>query len=178
MRRSVTLPPAAALAIAGGFGWLIGSSALEPGTGTVVLAAGLVLTVWLVRVAVRAAAARPPERWQAGRLLRLAAVGVALVVGGSALLGVLGYGELSVPLGFGVVGALLLPASSLLGSRSYLLLGAGLMVVAAFGAVLALNSAGELYPRGLVGLGSGVLLWVTAALHGGVVGELRERSGR
>lgn len=178
MRRTITLSSAAVLALGGGFGWLIGSSALEPGTGTVVLAMGIALTVWLVREGNRSDVERPPERGRTGRLVRLVLIGIVLVAGGGALLGVVGYGELAVPLGFGVVGALLLPAASLLGSRSYLLLGGALMVLAATGAVLALNSAGELYPRGLVGLGAGALLWVASALQGGLVTEVRTRLRR
>ncbi|GAA3225897.1 hypothetical protein GCM10017691_15060 [Pseudonocardia petroleophila] len=173
MARTVTLSAAAVLALAGGVGWLVGSSALDAGTGTVVLAAGLGVTAWLFVVGSRDGAERPMERWRSRRLLRLAVIGLVVIVAGSALLGFTPYGELAVPLGFGVVGALLVPASSLLGDRTYLLLGAALMVLAALGAFLALNSVGQLYPRGLVGLGAGVLLWAASAHRSGLVAQLR-----
>lgn len=173
MARTVTLSAAAVLALGGGAGWLVGSSALDAGAGTVVLAVGIGITAWLVVVGSRDAYERPMEHWRSRRLLRLAVVGLVLIVAGSALLGFTAYGELAVPLGFGVVGALLLPASSLLGDRTYLVLGAGLMLLAALGAVLALNSVGQLYPRGLVGLGAGVLLWAAAAHRAGLFAQVR-----
>ncbi|MBW0132756.1 hypothetical protein [Pseudonocardia abyssalis] len=173
MARTVTLSAAAVLALAGGVGWLVGSSALDAGTGTVVLAAGLGVTAWLFVVGSRDAAERPMERWRSRRLLRLAVIGLIVIVAGSALLGFTPYGELAVPLGFGVIGALLVPASSLLGDRTYLLLGSGLMLLAALGAFLALNSVGQLYPRGLVGLGAGVLLWAASAHRSGLIAQLR-----
>lgn len=172
MARTVTLSAAAVLALGGGVGWLVGSSALDAGTGTVVLAAGIAVTVWLVVVGSRDAVTRPMEHWRSRKLLRLAVIGLVLIVAGSALLGFTPYGELAVPLGFGVVGALLLPASSLLGDRTYLVLGALLMLLAALGAFLALNSVGQLYPRGLVGLGAGVLLWAASAYRSGLVARL------
>jgi hypothetical protein len=173
MARTVTLSAAAVLALGGGVGWLVGSSALDAGTGTVVLALGLGVTAWLFVAGSRGAAERPMERWRSRRLVRLAVIGLVLVVGGSAVLGFTPYGELAVPLGFGIVGALLVPASSLLGDRAYLLLGAALMLLAALGAFLALNSVGQLYPRGLVGLGAGVILWTAAAYRSGLISQLR-----
>lgn len=175
MARTVTLSAAAVLALAGGAGWLVGSSALPAGPGTLVLAVGIGVTAYLVVTGSRGALDRPMERWRRRRLLRLAVIGLVLVVGGGALLGLTSYGELATPLGFGVVGALLLPASSLLGDRLYLVLGAALMLLAAAGAVLALNSAGELYPRGLVGLGAGALLWLAAAHRAGLLTRGRAR---
>ncbi len=176
MARTVTLSAAAVLALGGGAGWLVGSSALDPGIGTVVLAVGLAVTVWLVVSGSRDAAARPLEDWRTRRLVRLAVIGLAVIVGGSVLLGFTPFGELAVPLGFGVVGVLLVPASSVLGDRLYLGLGAALMVLAALGAFLALGTAGQLYPRGLVGLGAGVLLWIAAAYRAGLISGLRGRT--
>jgi hypothetical protein len=169
MARSVTLSSASLLALGGGTAWLVGSSALDTGVGTVVLAAGLAVTIWLTVAGGRHGLEQPLERWRSRRLLRLALLGVALVVGSSVLLGLVGYGELGVPVAFFLVGALLVPASSTLGDRSWLLLGAVLMVLAALGGLLALNSAGALYPRGLVGLGSGLLLWAASAHRAGLL---------
>lgn len=175
MARTVTLSAAAVLALGGGAGWLVGSSALDSGAGTLVLALGIGVTAWLVITGSRHARERPLERWRSRRLLRLAVIGLVLVVGGSAVLGFTPYGELAVPLGFFVVGTLLLPASSLLGDRTYLVLGAALMLIAAAGGLLALSSAGELYPRGFVGLAAGVVLWVAAAHRAGLLARGRAR---
>ena len=169
MARSVTLSSASVLALGGGLAWLVGSSALDAGLGTVVLAAGLALTVWLTVTAGRHGGDRPLERWRSKRLVQLAVLGVVLVVAASVLLGLVGYGELGVPVAFFVVGALLVPAASTLDDRSWLLLGAVLMVLAALGGLLALNSAGALYPRGLVGLGAGLLLWAASAQRSGLL---------
>ena len=169
MARSVTLSSASVLALGGGVAWLLGSSALAAGLGTVVLAAGLAVTVWLTVTGGRHGGDRPLERWRSKRLVRLAVLGVVLVVAASVLLGLVGYGELGVPVAFFVVGALLVPAASTLDDRSWLLLGAVLMVLAALGGLLALNSAGALYPRGLVGLGAGLLLWSASAHRSGLL---------
>ena len=50
------------------------------------------------------------------------------------------------------------------------------MVLGASGAVLALGSAGQLYPQGLVGLGAGAVLWLFGAQRTGLLAELRQRS--
>lgn len=169
MARSVTLSSASVLALGGGAAWLVGSSALDAGLGTVVLAAGLAVTIWLTVTGGRHGLEPPLERWRSRRLLRLAVLGVVLIVAASVVLGLVRYGELGVPVAFFVVGALLVPASSTLGDRSWLLLGAVLMVLAALGGLLALNSAGALYPRGLVGLGAGALLWAASAHRSGLL---------
>lgn len=173
MARSVTLTSAAVLALGGGVAWLVGSSALDAGVGTVVLALGLAVTVWLVVTGSRDAVDRPVERWRSRRLLRLTVIGIVLIAASSTLLGLVSYGELAVPVAFFVVGALLVPASSTLGDRTYLLIGSAMMVLSAVGGLLALNSVGELYPRGLVGLGAGLLLWAASAYRSGLVPQLR-----
>jgi uncharacterized membrane protein len=181
VRRQVEVPGSAVLALAGGAAWLVGSSALPGGQGTVVLALGLAVTVWLTIRARRADAVAPGPRLDGQRRRRvvvLVAVGIALVVLGSTLLRATGRGELTVPLAAAVCGALLLPLASLLDRRGLLALGGGLMLLGAGGAVLALNSAGAAEPQGLVGFVGGVLLWAAAAQQVGLVGELRERIRR
>ena len=165
MARSVTLSSAAVLALGGGIAWLVGSSALDAGVGTVVLALGIGVTVWLVVTGGRGAEEAPVERWRSRRLLQLVVVGIVLIAAASTLLGLVSYGELAVPVAFFVVGALLVPASSTLGDRNFMLLGS----------LLALNSVGELYPRGLVGLGAGAMLWAVSALRSGLLAPLQRR---
>ena len=168
------------LALAGGAAWLVGSAALPGGVATVVLAAGIAVTVWLVVQAGRVAGGRGPRLDRDGRrrVVSLVVVGVALVAIGTTLLNVTGRGELAVPLAVAVCGALLLPLASVLDRRGLLVVGAGLMVLGAAGAMLALNSAGRAEPQGLVGLGCAVLLWVAAAQGAGLTSQLRTRIRR
>lgn len=181
MRSQVEVPGSAVLAVAGGVAWLVGSAALPGGPGTVVLALGLAVTVWLTSRATRAGSfGRGPriDGRRRRRVVFLVAVGIGLVVLGSVLLRANGWGELAVPLAAVVSGALLVPLASLLDRRGLLALGGGLMLLGAGGAVLALNSAGRTESQGLIGFAGGVLLWLTAAQQAGLMGELRERIRR
>lgn len=169
------------LALAGGAAWLAGSMALPSGAGTVVLAAGLAVTVWLMVQATRAGGTgRGPrlDRDRRRRVLYLLVVGVGLVVLGGTLLRATGRAELTVPVTVAVGGALLLPLASLLDRRSLIALGAALMLLGAGGAVLALNSAGATESQGVVGLVGGVLLWAAAAQQAGLTTQLRNRIRR
>jgi hypothetical protein len=181
VRRQVDVPGSAVLALAGGVAWLVGSAALASGTGTVVLAVGIAVTVWLVVQATRSGRpARGPglDRDRRRRVITLVVVGVVLVVLGGMLLRATGRAELTVPLTVAVCGALLLPLASVLDRRSLMAVGAALMLLGAGGAVLALNSAGTAEPQGLVGLVGGVLLWAAAAQQAGLADELRHRIRR
>lgn len=169
------------LALAGCAAWLAGSMALPSGAGTVVLAAGLAVTVWLMVQATRAGGTgrRPRlDRDRRRRVLYLLVVGVGLVVLGGTLLRATGRAELTVPVTVAVGGALLLPLASLLDRRSLIALGAALMLLGAGGAVLALNSAGATESQGVVGLVGGVLLWAAAAQQAGLTTQLRNRIRR
>jgi hypothetical protein len=181
VRRQVEVPGSAVLALAGGAAWLVGSSALVAGQGTVVLAAGIAVTVWLMVQAGRAGApgrGRRLDGHRRRRVIYLVVVGVGLVVLGATLLRVAERAELTVPLGAAVCGTLLLPLASLLERRSLLAVGAALMLLGAGSAVVALNSAGRTESQGLVGFVGGVLLWFAAAHDAGLLGELRARIRR
>lgn len=181
VRRQVEVPGSAVLALAGGAAWLAGSAALPSGAGTVVLALGLAVTVWLIVQATRAGGTgRGPrlDRDRRRRVIYLLVVGVGLVALGGTLLRATGRAELTVPLTVAVCGALLLPLASLLDRRSLVALGAALMLLGAGGAILALNSAGAAESQGLVGLVGGILLWAAAAQQAGLTTQLRDRIGR
>jgi hypothetical protein len=165
--------------VAGGLWWTVGAAALPGGPGTVVLAGGLGVTGGLV-VALRrrhgGGVALPPGG--RARLLRLLAAAVVVIAIAVTLLGLAGLGELSVPVACAITGGMLFPLSSLLEERSPLATGSALLVLGATGALLALDSAGSLYPQGLVGLVAGAVLWVAAAHRTGLIDEARERVQR
>jgi hypothetical protein len=181
VRRQVEVSGSTVLALAGGAAWLVGSSALAAGQGTVVLAVGIAVTVWLaVQAGRRGIADRGPriDGPRRRRVIYLVAVGVGLVVLGATLLRAADRAELTVPLGAAVCGALLLPLASLFDRRSLLAVGAALMLLGAGAAVLALNSAGRMESQGLVGFVGGVLLWLAAAHQAGLLGEVAARIRR
>lgn len=180
MRRQVEVPGSAVLALGGGAAWLVGSSALPSGQGTVVLAVGLAVTVWLMVQAGRGHGGTGPrlDRRQRRRVIMLVVVGVVLVTLGAIALRATSRGELTVPLAAAVCGALLIPLAALLDQRGLLAVGGGLLLIGAGAAVVALNSAGGLESQGLVGFAGGVLLWGAAAQQMGLVGELRDRIRR
>ena len=177
IRRPVVTPMGLAL-VGGAAWWAVGSHAFPTGLDTLVLAFGLLALAGLVSaVRRRPAARRPVPEATRGQLRRLVVFGALLVVGAVVALGALRYGELATPVVCMIVGGCLVPAAALLDRRGCLPLGAAMMVLGACGALLALRSVGELYPRGLVGLGAGALLWVAVAIEVGLHLELRTRIG-
>lgn len=176
---SRAVPPGAAVgATAGALWWAVGTLALPVGVGTLVLAAGLLGAGWLVR-----AVGRRPDA-----IARLAVLGQRRLVGGLALallagavlgwvLGRFGYGELSAPVAAMVLGAYLVPMAGRLDVRGLVPLGSALMVLGAAGVLLALRSAGQLYPLGTVGLGAGALCWLAVAARAGLLRNARNTIG-
>jgi hypothetical protein len=173
VRSQVEVPGSGVLALAGGAMWLVGSAALPPGAGTVVLAVGIAATVWLLMQGGRDRGGPRLDRQRRGRVIRLVVVGAALVALGATLLRITGRAELTVPLAVGVCGLLLLPLASLLERRSLTALGGVLILLGAAGGVLALNTAGSTGPQGLVGLAAGLLLWGAAATQSGLTDRVR-----
>jgi hypothetical protein len=165
----------------GGAGWVAGSLGFGAGGGTLVMAAGLLLTGWLfTTVRRREGLAGRLDRGLRARVLRLVVlVAVVLVVVGIGLpLIGQGWGELTVPVGAAVVGAGLCSLSTLLGERSFVAVGGVLIVLGAVGALLALNFGGAALPVGVVGIGGAAVLWLAGVRRTGLVEELRERVGR
>jgi hypothetical protein len=165
--------------IVGAAWWTVGAAALDGGVGTVVLAAGLGVTGVLV-MALRnlLGQGEPLPRRGRGRFLRLLGVTAALIAVAVTALGRLSWGELAVPVAAAIVGVALLMLSSQLDERSLLALGGAVMVLGAAGALLALDSSGQLYPQGVVGLVAGALFWLTSALRTGLLAEVRYRVRR
>jgi len=163
----------------GGIWWIVGAAALGGGLSTVVLAAGIGVAAALV-VALRqrygAGEALPPGR--RGRLLRLIVGSLVVIAVAATGLGYLGYAELTIPVACGVVGAGLVMSSPVLDARPLVAAGSVLLLLGAVGAVLALGSAGPLYPHGLVGLGAGAGLWLFGAQRTGLLAEVRDRTRR
>ena len=152
-------------------------SRCRPGLGTVVLAAGIGVTGGLI-VALRRrhGSGEPLPPGGRGRLLRIAFVVVVLAAAAGPLLGLVGLGELAVPVACAVTGFALFPLASLLDERALLAAGGLLLVLAATGALFALDSAGTLLPQGLVGMAAGVVLWLVGAQRSGLLAEARTRA--
>jgi hypothetical protein len=148
---------------------------LPPGPGTLVLAAGLAATVGLVRAGRRHPAYRERLAGEAARALPRAAIAagvlIVLVVAG---MSALGWGELSAPVTCAVVGGCYLWAAGRMQRRGEALIGVALIGLAGLGVLAAVGTAGETYSRGLIGLGGGVVFWVTAALRVGLHRRLVE----
>ncbi|WP_219413289.1 hypothetical protein [Pseudonocardia nigra] len=164
--------------LVGGAWWTIGAAALDGGFGTVVLAAGLGLTGAIVVALRRHGPGGPLTRAARTRLLLVFGITAALMAVSGTVLGFFDLGELTVPLACVMTGVALVSVSSVLDERSVLAAGGGLMVLGAVGAVLAFDSAGALYPQGVVGLVAGLLLWTVGAHRTGLLRELRGRARR
>jgi hypothetical protein len=157
--------------------WTVGAAALDAGTGTVVLAAGLGIMGGLVMaLRKRYGSGAPLPPGGRTRLFVLIGVTAALVAVSGTLLGFVNDGELVVPVACALVGAAAMPLASRLAERVFTALGGALMVLGAAGVLLALNSAGSLYPQGIVGLVAGVLFWLTIAHRAGLLAEVRDRA--
>jgi hypothetical protein len=160
----------------GGLWWTVGAVALSAGLGTVVLAAGLAATgVLIAALRSRHGGGEPLPPGGRARLLRIAFVVVVLAAAAGPLLGLVDLGELAVPVATAVTGVALFPLASLLDERALLAAGGLLLVLAATGALFALDSAGTLLPQGLVGMAAGVVLWLAGAQRSGLLAEARAR---
>lgn len=174
----VELSGTAVLVLCGGLAWLVGSAALDQGVGTVILAAGLALTVWLFTVVRREPLAPYPLPGPRRRRVLGLLVGAVLLTGvGGTLLSSQGFGEFTIPATAIVFGAVLVPISSTVDRRALGLVALALIGIGVAGAMLAARSIGPTYPEGLVGFGVGVVLWLTGAAYGGVLTGLRDRVG-
>jgi hypothetical protein len=157
--------------------WTVGTAALEGGTGTVLLAAGLGLSGALVVALHRrhGSGARLPSGAR-GRLLRTVGITAALLAVSGTVLGFFSLGELVVPLGAVLVGLAAISLASVLDERPLVAVGGAMLVLGAVGALLALRSVGALYPVGLVGLVAGALFWLVSAHRGGLLDPRRRRA--
>ena len=109
------------------------------------------------------------------RLLRIGFVVVVLAAAAGPLLGLVDLGELAVPVACAVTGFALFPLASLLDERALLAAGGALLVLAATGALFALDSAGTFLPQGLVGMAAAAVLWLAGAQRSGLLAEARAR---
>jgi hypothetical protein len=157
--------------------WTVGAAALDGGTGTVVLAAGIGITGGLVMaLRKRYGSGAPLPPGGRTRLFVLIGVTAALVAVAGPLLAFLAEGELLVPVACALVGVAAIQLASRLDERAFTALGGALMVLGAAGVILALNSAGGLYPQGIVGLVAGALFWLTIAHRAGLLAEVSDRA--
>ena len=94
------------------------------------------------------------------------------------VLGFFGIGELAVPVICALVGVAGISLSRTLDERSLVLTGGALLVLGAGGGLLALDSAGQLYPQGVVGMVAAGVLWLSAAYRGGLLSTPPRRPRR
>ncbi|MGE3257329.1 hypothetical protein [Pseudonocardia sp.] len=160
--------------IVGSVWWVVGATALRPGTATVVLALGmLVAGTLLLALRRRGVHGERLDRRERSRLLSVTFVAVMLVVVTTTVLRMLpapfDYAELSVPLAGLIVGIAVIRVGRLLSAPVTTLAGCGVCAIAVLGGLIALQTAGDTYSSGLVGLGSAIVLWAAGAYRTGVL---------
>ncbi|MEU6697373.1 hypothetical protein [Pseudonocardia sp. NPDC046786] len=175
---SLGVPAPSLEIVLGMLAWTVGAGGLASGFGTVLVALGLFLSayMWVVRRRNAAMAVTlHPERKR--RMQRLILIGVAGLVLLPAILGLVGYREISIAVSAALVGVLLIQASTVLEERSLVATGALVLLIAAFGAFLALTWTGQGTgsSQPVIGLGAGIVLWVAALRRLGILEDLARR---
>lgn len=180
VRAAVVGVPVPSLEIGlGVLAWVVGGAALDAGVGTVLVALGLGLAgyLWSVRHRRRAmVVVLHPERRR--RMQRLILIGVVGLFALPLLISAVGLGELGTAFSAGLIGVLLIMSSTVVEERSLVAVGAMVLVLAAVGAFLALNSSGVGQSQPVIGLGSGLVLWVAGMRRLGLLDELRRHLQR
>jgi hypothetical protein len=160
------------LPILGGVWWTIGTAALEPGMGTLLLAAGLSGAVALgITLRRRMGEGVPLPRGGRVALVRIAAGSIVTILLGGVGLSWLGLGEIKVPFAFAVVAIALFRSVRILRERGLQVVAGALLVLAVAGGSLAFGTQGDLYTQGLVGMGAGALCCGFAAVRAGLLAE-------
>ena len=175
MTRPIRLPDGVAApqieTVLGVLWWIAGALALPGGAGTALMAVGLGATgvLWtLVRGRQGHGAPMGPAR--RARLIRQGVVAGVLALAALIGLGMVSWGEVAVPVASALVAITLFSVAPIVGSRSFVTVGSGLLVLAAVGALVALGTVGATAPQGIVGFGGALLLWFAGALRTGVLG--------
>ncbi|WP_103381074.1 hypothetical protein [Pseudonocardia dioxanivorans] len=183
MTRPIRLPDGVAApqieTVLGVLWWIAGALALSGGSGTVLMAAGLGVAggLWtLVRRRHGSGLSLGPAR--RARLVRQAVVAGALALAALVGVGMTSWSELAVPLASALVAIVLFSLSTIIGSRSFVLVGGLVLVLSAVGAVVALGTMGSTASQGLVGFGGALVFWVAGALRAGLVSPAVLRSLR
>ncbi|MEJ8279168.1 hypothetical protein [Pseudonocardia spirodelae] len=179
MRQPSLGVPAPSLEIVLGLlAWAVGAGALASGLASVLIALGIFLTayLWIVRRrnAATAVTLHPERKRRMQRLILIGAAGIVLL---PTLLSLVGYGELATALSAALVGVLLIQASTVLEERSLVATGGLVLVIAAFGAFLALTWTGQGTGSAVpvIGMGAALVLWVAAARRLGILLDLSRR---
>ncbi|TCK25412.1 hypothetical protein EV378_1219 [Pseudonocardia endophytica] len=177
MRAAVVGVPVPSLEISLGIlAWVVGGAGLDTGLGTLLVALGVALAgyLWVVRRRASGMVVQlHPERRR--RMQRLLIIGAVGLVAFPILLAMISYGELGTALTAALVAVLLIMASSVIEERSLVAVGAIVLVIAAVGAFIALNSPGVGASQPVIGLGAGAVLFVAGMRRLGVLDELQRR---
>jgi hypothetical protein len=182
MTRPIRLPDGVAApqieTVLGVLWWIAGALALSGGAGTALMAVGLGATgvLWTL-VRGRQGNGRPLGAAGRARLVRQGVVAGVLAVAALIGLGMVSWGEVAVPVASALVAITLFSVAPIVGSRSFVAVGSGLLVLAAAGAVVALGTVGASAPQGIVGFGGALLLWCAGAVRTGVLGGPSVRAG-
>ncbi len=174
-RSSIHLDPVIVECVVG-VAWLtVGTLGLgSDGAGTLLLAAGIALVVFIL-VENRRRGSRPLDSRRSGDLLRFTAFAVGAIVVVSVLLGLISASGFGPGVAAVITGVAFLALARSTGQRPTQWLGIALVVLGVLGALMSTQETSSFVSQGLLGLLCGVLVLLSAADRIGLLETLRDR---